>query len=471
MRAIFTVILMIAFSAAGAIAQSGRTPTAKTSAGAPQQKSVKQLFDEVNSYSQTKFAEFEKRKVPYSEKLRLQTEQEKKQLAAKYASEAAARKDLGGADRYYLGLLNWIAGNLERTDAELSSFIGADAPAPELAQSARSILAVIAAKQKKFDRAVTIRDEYGKNSPVRDSDVVRMETEIAKAYFDAKQFTDAAEHAKAGFAAARKILLASGVSQRGLDETLDAGMQLFDSYREAGDTKAADDALTELRLTAVKIGSPSMYSYAADKLITYMIEGGRRGSYSETLTAILAEAARDMPTPGKKDEAIRGIRKREGQYKILGTPAPELTAISGWIPNKPRTLADLRGKVVLLDFWATWCGPCFDAFPHLAEWDRDYASKGLAVIGLTRYYGNADGTPMNQAAEIEFLKKFMAKNGMTYDVAVADDQRTQMEYAATGLPTAVLIDRKGVIRYVASGTNSSRMEEIRDVMLRLLAEQ
>src|SRR5215204_2779951 len=76
---------------------------------------VKQMFDEANTYNKVKFAEYETKKVPYSEKLRLQTEREQRQMAAKYAAIAAARKDLKGEELYHLGLLHWIAENLDGT--------------------------------------------------------------------------------------------------------------------------------------------------------------------------------------------------------------------------------------------------------------------------------------------------------------------------------------------------------------------
>ena len=73
--------------------------------------------------------------------------------------------------------------------------------------------------------------------------------------------------------------------------------------------------------------------------------------------------------------------------------------------------------------------------------------------------------------EITFLKRFKEKHDLGYDFAVSDGQELQHVYAATSLPTAVLIDRKGLIRYIESGTNPSRIEELRGMVLKLLNEK
>lgn len=463
------VLIAILFLSLAAIGQSRRVVpgVAPVVAEVP----VKAMFDEANGYNKAKFAEFDAKKIPYTEQLRLQTEREQRQLAARHATAAGTRTNLSAEDVYYLGLLHWIAANLDATSDTLRRYLGSAGKASDLAQTARSIIAVIAAKQRRFDDASGMIADYSKNAPVRLSDRTRMEIELAKAYFAEKKFAEAAVHSAEAYKAAKGVLLDSSVTQRGLDETLDTGMQLFESHRAAGDQKEADGALEDLRKTGATIGSASLFAYAADKLITYMIDSGRKPLGMETYLTSLIAAGKELPVKQSQDQAIKLLKAREKQYKLLGEPAPEPTGIDKWFPGSPQTIQSLRGKVVLLDFWATWCGPCFDTFPSLAEWHRDYAADGLVILGMTRYYYHGEGLPLDEASEIDFLKRFKTKHRLPYDFVVAKGQAAQSQYAATGLPTAVLIDRKGVIRYIESGTSPSRIEEMREVMLRLLAEK
>ena len=298
-----------------------------------------------------------------------------------------------------------------------------------------------------------------------------MNSELAKAYISVKRHENALAFAARAFDAAKALIQDTVSKINSLDAALDAGMLLFEANRDLGNIKGADDALIEMGKVAASTGSPSFFAYAADKLITYRVETGRKPLALETYLTSLIQAGKDLPTKPAQDEAIKLLKKREKQYKLLAEAAPELMSIDQWFPGKPQTLNDLRGKVVLLDFWATWCGPCFDAFPALAEWHRDFAEEGLVILGITRYYGAGGGIDLDNPNEIAFLKNFKIKYDLPYDFVVAKDQTPHLAYGATGLPTAVLIDRKGVIRYIESGTNPSRIEEMREAMLKLLAEK
>jgi thiol-disulfide isomerase/thioredoxin len=172
-----------------------------------------------------------------------------------------------------------------------------------------------------------------------------------------------------------------------------------------------------------------------------------------------------------QQDIVQRLKRREKHYKLLGETAPELADIDRWLSGQPQTLANMRGKVVLLDFWATWCVPCIDAFPSLIEWHQTFQKDGLEILGITKYYGQAEGFTVDNAAEIDFLNRFKKANRLPYNFVVAKESTSQNLYGVIGIPTAVLIDRKGVIRFIETGSSENREEEIRAEIIKLLAEK
>ena len=455
-------------SAVAAFPQAGRVVQSAPAGGG---RPVKEMFDEANAYRKNKFAEFESKKIPVNERLRLQTEREQKQLAANLAAAAASRTDLSPEELYYLALLHWIAENLDGAAETLGKYLENETRTPERSQTARSLLTVVSAKQKRFDAAAATLAEYSKNEPTKPSEKLRMNAEIAKGHLADKEPDKAVPFAKQAFAISRSLIVDPTMRAVGLDLVYDNAMVLFDAQRGSGDAVGAEATLEELRRTAATLGNSAYFFQAADKLITHRIETGRKPLALETYLDMLIAAGKELRVDGQQKDAQQRLRKREKHYKLLGETAPELASVDKWFPGTPATIADLKGRVVLLDFWATWCAPCFEAFPSLTEWHEELSGKGLVILGFTRYYGRDESRPVDEAGEIAFLDRFRSKQKLPYDIVVGKDQSTQLLYGATALPTAVLIDRKGVVRYIEPGTSSSRLAEMREMIDKLLAEQ
>lgn len=107
-------------------------------------------------------------------------------------------------------------------------------------------------------------------------------------------------------------------------------------------------------------------------------------------------------------------------------------------PDRLR-LADQRGKVVLLDFWATWCGPCARTTPMLVRLARRFRERGLVVWGVNVDQYGPEAVPM-------FMRRFRVDYPVVYDSGAVSEQ-----YNVRALPTVVLIDRQGRIRKVHTG--------------------
>jgi thiol-disulfide isomerase/thioredoxin len=467
---IFFTILLCA--AAAGFAQSGRVtpqnpdeqPVEKTS-----ELTAEQLLDEANAYAKKKFTEFQTKKIPYSEKLRLQIVQEQKQLAAKNAAILTARTNLAGEDFYFLGMLHWIAENNDGAGEALKKFLATENPNAEKLQAARSVVVILATRKTNFDEAEKILGDYLNTNPTKARERVRMESELAAAYRREKNPVKAAAHAEEAFRAAKANFQSAPTRAAGVSELLENGMIVFEIYRDDAKTEKAEKALEDLQKTGAFVESTTIYYVAVDQRVKYLIDTGRKDSAMQFYKDSLDAAVRDFKAKGWQDDILSRLKRREKHFQMLGLPAPELPEVDRWFPGETKKLAELRGKVVLLDFWATWCGPCYGAFPALAEWNQKFEKDGLVILGVTRYYGTAEGAKVTDVEEIEFLQKFKKTHNLAYDFIVGKDRLNQIAYGAVSLPTTVIIDRKGIVRYAEIG--AGKEPEIQKVLEKLLAEK
>ncbi|MEY2394992.1 MAG: hypothetical protein QOF94_1337, partial [Acidobacteriaceae bacterium] len=160
------------------------------------------------------------------------------------------------------------------------------------------------------------------------------------------------------------------------------------------------------------------------------------------------------------------IQKNINMLALEGKPAPPLEERE-YLGLKPATLASLRGKPVLLFFWAHWCGDCKEEGPILAQIEKEYANKRLKVVAPTQRYGYvARGEEAGPADELKYIDEIRHKfYGDLLNVPAPISEENFKNYGASTTPTLVLIDRQGIVRMYHPGRMT--LEEIRTALNKL----
>ena len=143
---------------------------------------------------------------------------------------------------------------------------------------------------------------------------------------------------------------------------------------------------------------------------------------------------------------------RAGHAALEGKPMPALN-VTNWIHGEVKA-ADMKGKVVVVDFYATWCGPCMAAIPHNNEMVKNYQSQGLVIIGVCT----------NKRGQ-EIFAANAKEHNIAYPAAVDPKLKSQEAWAVRYYPTYAVIDRKGIVRAVGLRPNY-----VEAVVKKLLAE-
>ncbi len=160
-----------------------------------------------------------------------------------------------------------------------------------------------------------------------------------------------------------------------------------------------------------------------------------------------SHAASSVPTHWLEGSA----EDRQRLGALQGTTSPPPLDVRGWINSRALKLDELEGKVVLLDFWATWCQPCIRNIPHTNELVARYKDQGLVVIGICATKGG------------DRMAKIVSQHKINYPVAMDSQEHTGRKYQVNGYPDYYLIDRAGRLR-VADLSNAHVEEAIQALL-------
>ena len=143
---------------------------------------------------------------------------------------------------------------------------------------------------------------------------------------------------------------------------------------------------------------------------------------------------------------------------VQGDAAPDCTlTAAGDATNY--SLKQFQGKVLYVDFWASWCGPCAKSFPYLNNLNQQFKERGLQVIGV-----NLDEKPADAQ---DFLSQYPAD----FMIASGATQQCAMDFGVKAMPSSYLVDRKGRIRHIHLGFKAGEAEQLTALIEQLLAEQ
>ena len=159
---------------------------------------------------------------------------------------------------------------------------------------------------------------------------------------------------------------------------------------------------------------------------------------------------------------IRSSFGSSAKYKSSeSVTAPEL-ATGDWINSEPLKLHELRGRVVLIEFWTFGCINCRNTLPFVKSWDDRYRDKGLTVIGV-------HSPEFDEERDVERLRRELSSLGIRYPIVTDNDYQTWNAYKVEAWPTAFLLDKQGRIRWMRVGEGD--YDEAERLIQQLLSEK
>ncbi len=259
---------------------------------------------------------------------------------------------------------------------------------------------------------------------------------------------------------------------------LDVFMQAAGASKEAIRMAAPDLKALEASLTPDLPGRVALMGTGLFRALVNMGEEGAalRESFRGRFLAIAKNAGATAPEDQKARYAS-AAQFFDGAFAkgtLIGAPAPQLSIAWSSDPTI-KSLADLKGKVVVIDFWATWCGPCIRSFPNIREMLARYEGYPVAVVGVTSAQGyvisrdgrvDTKGTPDKEYA---MMPAVMEWRGMTWPVVFTEQNVFNPDFGVVGIPHVAILDPSGKVRY--NGLHPARpLEEKAEKIDALLRE-
>ena len=236
-----------------------------------------------------------------------------------------------------------------------------------------------------------------------------------------------------------------GAAHVGGDSWVESG--ILDNVKSLLDMSLSDDAV----FVSMEVFNAA---FVAEKISTAEKEEIRQKVLKQYTGLLSTERYREGRRRARVELAIQYLEGPYATGMLVGNKAPELNFL--WMSSgKGKSLDDLKGKVVILDFWATKCGPCIGIMPNMRALTKRYTGYLVEIIGVTSVMGyhvdvkngktiQTKGSP---EYEFELMRTFMKDQNMNWRVAFTSQNVMNMDYGVLDIPHIVIIDAKGNVRY------------------------
>lgn len=228
--------------------------------------------------------------------------------------------------------------------------------------------------------------------------------------------------------------------------------------------KSDTDRLAELEKQGTFVNQTQRYRFD-EKKADLLLKAGQKAEALRVLNSATARLSPENPN-------LRSAKSKMLQIEMEGSKAPAIVAGKSY--GEFMGLDAWKGKVVIVDFFAHWCGPCIASFPDMKQMYADLHDQGLEVVSVTTYYGffmaeNTEKRDMAPDTEFARMGDFIKQYSLPWPVVVGE-RSNMANYGVTAIPTAVLIDREGNVHELHVGYSKESFAEFRKQVEELLAK-